>query len=135
MTATSGGLRPDLDGGSAPFWAGLRRRVITVQKCGGCAAVRYPPLPGCPECLDREAEWIELAASGTVWSYAVYHRALQPAFADEVPYTVAVVELDDGPRVTARLTRGSAPITIGARVVAEFEDIDAELTQLRWRLA
>lgn len=129
-------LLPDVtDPVTAPFWRGLRERRILVQKCGACGALRYPPLAGCPECLGRDAEWIEVGRSGSVWSYAVYHRALQPTFADEIPYTVAVVELDDGPRITARMVRGGGPLVIGARVAAQFEDVSAEVTQLKWRLA
>lgn len=129
-------LLPDVtDPVSAPFWQGLRERVIRVQKCTNCGALRYPPLSGCPECLGTVAEWIELGPAGSVWSYAVYHRALQPAFADEIPYTVAVVELDDGPRITARMVRGSDPIGVGTRVTAAFEDVTADVTQLKWRIA
>ena len=128
-------LLPDMaDPVAAPFWQGLRQRRILVQRCGACGALRYPPLAGCPECLGRAAEWIEVGPAGSVWSYAVYHRALQPAFADEIPYTVAVVELDDGPRITARMVRGSGPVVVGARVAAQFEDVTADVTQLKWRI-
>lgn len=129
-------LLPDVtDPVSAPFWRGLRERAIRVQRCSACGALRYPPLAGCPECLGQTAEWIEVRPAGSVWSYAVYHRALQPAFADEIPYTVVVVELDDGPRITARMVRGSGPITVGTRVAAVFEDVTADVTQLKWRIA
>jgi uncharacterized protein len=129
-------LLPDVtDPVSAPFWRGLRERVIVVQKCCACGAIRYPPLVGCPECLGREAEWVEVGPQGSVWSYAVYHRALQPAFADEIPYTVAVVELDGGPRITARMVRGIGPVAVGDRVAADFEEVSAEVTQLKWRFA
>ena len=129
-------LLPDVtDPVAAPFWQGLRERVIRVQKCVRCGALRYPPLAGCPECLGSTAEWVEVGPAGAVWSYAVYHRALQPAFADEIPYTVAVVELDDGPRITARMVHGSDPVGVGTRVTAAFEDVTADVTQLKWRIA
>jgi uncharacterized OB-fold protein len=128
-------LLPDVsDPVSAPFWAGARDRRLVVQKCASCGALRYPPLPGCPECLGRDAEWTELRPTGTVWSYAVYHRALHPAFAGDVPYTVAVVELDDGPRITARMAAGAGRVAVGSRVTAEFEDVAPDVTQLTWRL-
>jgi uncharacterized OB-fold protein len=129
-------LLPDVtDPVAAPFWAGLQQRTIRVQRCASCGAVRYPPLPGCPTCMARETEWVEVGPHGTVWSYAVYHRALQPAFADEIPYTVAVVDVDGGVRITARMVRDAGAIAIGDRVIAAFEDVTEDVTQLKWRPA
>jgi uncharacterized OB-fold protein len=128
-------LLPDVnDPTSAPFWAGARNRRIVMQKCSSCGALRYPPLAGCPECLSRDEAWVEIRQTGTIWSYAVYHRALHPAFADAIPYTVVVVELDDGPRITGRLVRHGRPARIGARVTAVFEDVTPDVTQVTWQL-
>ena len=130
------GLLPDVDDpASAPFWAGLRRGAILVQRCEDCGHLRYPALARCPECTGEQAHWTEVGASGTVWSFAVYHRALHPAFAGEVPYAVAVVELDDGPRITARVAAGAAPVAVGTRVVADFREVSDTVTLLTWRRA
>jgi uncharacterized OB-fold protein len=127
-------LLPDVDDpASAPFWAGLRRRAVVVQRCDACSHYRYPPLARCPECSGQEAQWVEVGPSGTVWSFAVYHRALHPSFAADVPYTVAVVELDDGPRITARMRRDAGPVAVGDRVAAHFEDVSDDVTLLTWR--
>jgi len=64
----------------------------------------------------------------------VYHRALHAAFTGQVPYTVAVVELDDGPRITARMVPGERPVAIGDRVRASFEAVTAEVRLIRWQL-
>jgi uncharacterized OB-fold protein len=127
-------LLPDVDDpGSAPFWAGLRRHAVTVQACDDCGKLRYPPLPRCPECTSESTRWRDVPGTGTVWSFAVYHRALHAAFADDVPYTVAVVELDAGPRVTAGVSPGSPPVSVGVRVVADFPEVSDTVTLLTWR--
>jgi uncharacterized protein len=132
----TGPLLPDpADPVSGPFWEAARNRRLVVQRCLNCGRLRYPPLVGCPDCLSRPAEWTELRPEGTIWSYAVYHRALHAAFDGDPPYTVAVVELDDGPRIAARLAPPGAEAAVGARVVAGFEDVSDTVTLLRWHLA
>lgn len=132
----TGQLLPDpSDPVSGPFWEAARNRRLVVQRCLNCGRLRYPPLVGCPDCLSRSAAWTELRAQGTIWSYAVYHRSLHAAFDSDGPYTVAVVELDDGPRITARLAPPGAHAAVGARVVAGFEDVSDTVTLLRWHLA
>ncbi len=77
--------------------------------------LRHPALAtagaaSCPECLSLEWEWHQVQPTGTLLSYAVYHRAFDPAFQDEIPYTVGYVQLDDGPRmVRHRARRGRRP--------------------------
>ncbi|MGB8406152.1 MAG: OB-fold domain-containing protein, partial [Mycobacterium sp.] len=78
--------------------------------------------------------WVEVAPSGTIWSFVVYHRAFQPELRSQIPYTVAMVELDDGPYVVGRLTPGARTPVVGDRVVAEFGDIDGE-PSVRWRIS
>jgi uncharacterized protein len=132
---SSTGLIPDTaDPVSGPFWAGARRGALCVQRCLSCEALRFPPLVGCPECLSRDTEWIDVPAVGSIWSYVVYHRAFQAALKDDVPYTVVVVELDAGPFITGRLA-AEHDVTIGARVSAEFVPVTADYTQIRWRLS
>jgi hypothetical protein len=64
------------------------------------------------------------------------HKAWFPAFADDTPYTVVQVELDEGPRLTSRLLgAGDRPIAIGARVEAIFTDVDADLTLHGFRIS
>ena len=128
-------LLPDVaDPVAGPFWAAAREGRIAVQRCLTCGLLRYPPLVGCPDCLGRTYEWQDLRPTGTVWSFAVYHRALHAAFAGQTPYTVAVVELDDGPRITGRVAGGGRPVVVGDRVRASFEAVTDEVTLIQWHL-
>jgi uncharacterized protein len=128
-------LLPDVDEAlTAPFWAAAREHRLVVQRCDQCGALRWPPLPGCPECLSRRTTWVDVATTGTLWSYAVYHRALS-AFFPDVPYTVAVVDLDAGPRMTARLVGSRGDVAIGARVHAEFTEVAPRIVLPHWSLS
>lgn len=88
---------------NAPFWEGCRNGQLLLQRCTGCAAWRYPPAPLCPRCAAVEATWTPTSRKGRIHSFVVYHRAFHPAYAEEVPYAVALVELDEGVRLLLRV--------------------------------
>jgi uncharacterized protein len=108
---------PDED--SAPFWAGLREERLVAQACEGCGRVRFPPMGRCPWCRDPRARWEELSGAATVYSWTVVRRALDPAFADDVPYAVATVDLVEGPRLAVRAEPAEA-LAFDAPVHAVF---------------
>lgn len=76
---------------------------LRFQRCVGCGYLRHPPAGICPECLGGEATWVTDPGAGQVWSFCVYRRAFHPAFAALVPYVVALVELDSGPRLVTNV--------------------------------
>jgi uncharacterized OB-fold protein len=91
---------------------------IKFQHCAHCGYVRYPAARFCPECLSDEARWVVDSGRGTIWSFAIYHRAFDPAFAAAVPYDVALVELESGPRlITNVLGTATSALRIGAEVL------------------
>ncbi len=110
---------PDRD--TAPFWEAQNRHELRFQRCSQCAIVRYPVGPICPQCRSFEFEWITSSGRGTVYSYTVVRHQTHPAFA--VPYTVVLVEMEEGPRVVAQLRApDGASVAIGAPVHVEWED-------------
>ena len=121
---------PVVDHDSASFWQGLRDRRVVVQACPSCGARRFPPGPSCPWCGAPGARDEDCEGTGTVYSWITVRRPLDPAFADEVPYTLAAVDLDDGPRIVGRLEDVAQP-HIGMEVTARFHDHDG-WTELRF---
>lgn len=126
-------LSPVTDTDGAPFWGYARQGELRVQACADCGEPRFPPRPCCPHCQSFAAEWRRTEGHGRIWSYVVPHPPLLPAYAEQAPYNVVVVELADAPRVRlvgnlvaeagARLD--SVPperIRIGARVQVVFTD-------------
>jgi uncharacterized OB-fold protein len=88
---------------SRPFWAAARERRLVIPKCRSCGATWFPPTLACPSCGAADREWIEVSGRGTVFSFVVMHRVYHPAFAGKVPYVVAVIELEEGPRLLSNL--------------------------------
>jgi uncharacterized OB-fold protein len=116
---------------SAPFWAGAAAGELRYQTCATCGRFRHPPRPMCPYCRSLESAWVTARGTGTVWSFVVAHPPLLAAYAEQAPYNVAVVALDEDPalRMVGHLVRtpdgpigelGAGDIAIGDRVRAAF---------------
>jgi uncharacterized OB-fold protein len=122
---------PEIDDESRFFWEGLRAHRLLVQRCGACRALRFPPLPACPDCGRREREVVEAKGEGRLYSWITVQRALSDEWKAEVPYTVGVVELAAGCRVLARI-EPAAELRADAPLRAFFVD-HPEWTELRFR--
>ena len=109
-----------------PHWAAAADERLAMQQCASCGHVRWPPEPTCPECLAEGGRWTNVPGTGSVWSVAVYEHAFHPAFRDELPYACALVELDAGPGLIARLVDVEPDaVGIGMRVAAVFPEVAA----------
>ena len=85
-------LLPEPDEDSAPFYEYAAAGELRVQRCTACGARRMPPRPMCPRCRSFEAQWELLSGRGNVWSVAVPHPPLLPAYSALAPFNVIVVE-------------------------------------------
>jgi uncharacterized OB-fold protein len=112
---------------SKPHWDGCREGVLRVQRCDDCGEFVFIPKPVCGGCLGTNLSWVESSGRGTLYSYTVVHRPQQPAF--EVPYTVAIVELEEGWHMLSNLI-GVEPeaVTIGMPLEVTFERMSEEIT-------
>ena len=123
---------PDRD--SQPFWAGLHARELRVQRCLGCAALRWPPRAICNRCHGFGCEWIALSGRGRIVAWVRTHQVFAPAWRDDVPYDVVQVALDEQPdlQLIGRL-EGTSP-EADLRVRARFVQVDDRTTLLHWEL-
>ena len=94
---------PELDALNAPYWDCLARGTLTFQRCNSCGHAWLPPRSDCPGCLSADCVWQSAAGGAKLISWVVYHVAFHPAFASRLPYNVAVVELDEGPRLISNV--------------------------------
>ncbi len=85
-----------------PFWDGLKNQTLFIQKCKVCGNIQFPPSPVCTQCLSDKVEWKECSGKATLWSKVVFHKSYLEPYPD-VPYTVALGKLEEGPMVTGRL--------------------------------
>jgi uncharacterized OB-fold protein len=105
-----------------PFWAGGLSGQLRLQQCADCGHIRYPISTICPRCLSPESAWTAVSGHGTVQSYIVFERAYHDAWADQVPYVVALIELDEGPVLISNVV-GAEPsaVRVGQPVTAVFQ--------------
>lgn len=114
---------------SGPFWAAAKGHKLSLQKCGTCGSFRFPPSPLCPECTAMGGEWAELSGRGKVSSFVVFHRAYHKSFEGDLPYAVALIELDEGPRLISSVV-GTPPdqLRCDMPVTVVFDDVTPDCT-------
>jgi uncharacterized OB-fold protein len=115
--------QPIANADSAEYWNAARERRLRIRKCRACGSFHFMPRFLCPVCWSDQLEWRDAKGTGTVHSFTVIRRASAPAFNSRVPYVVALVDLEEGPRMMANLLGDDAlSIAIGDRVNVIFED-------------
>ena len=110
---------------SVPYWKAAREHRLVIQRCDACGQFWFPPSQSCPHCLASDFTWTPVSGRGKVFSFVTYHRVYHPAFAKEVPYVVALVELDEGPRLLTNIV-GVPPDAVACDmpVKVTFDDYD-----------
>jgi uncharacterized OB-fold protein len=125
---------PDAD--TAAFWKGLARGELLLQHCLDCEAVHYYQQGLCRACGSERLEHRCASGRGRVYSYSVVYRAPGPAFKDDTPYAVLLVELEEGPRMISSLVGGDPErVAIDMPVELVCEKINDEITLPRFRPA
>lgn len=115
----------DLD---QPFWEACRRHEFLVHRCDHCGRT-YWPATSCIEHGGDAMTWTAASGRGDVHTFVVYHQAFHPAFADRVPYVLAVVQLEEGPFFHSDLLDcPPEQCTVGLPVEVVFEDLDEDVT-------
>lgn len=122
------------DPANAPFWEGTKRHELLVRRCQQCGEYQWPPRPMCAQCHSFDLQWVKTGGKGILYTYTVAYRAFHPAFQNDVPYGVVIVELDEGPRMMGN-SEGIKPedIKIGTRMEAVFKDVTEEVTLVNWK--
>lgn len=120
---------------SRPFWEAARQRRLLIQR--SCKTGRYVFYPRAvsPFGTDDELAWTEVSGRGHVHAFAIAREATAPHLAAQVPYVIAIIELDEGPHLTANIVgEGAEDVEVGSRVRAEFIDIAPDLTLVQFQL-
>jgi hypothetical protein len=115
---------PVVDAVTQPFWDAAAEGRLVVQRCAACGHLQLPAALRCAACGHRELGWTDVSGRGVVHTYTVLHRAYHPAFADEIPYNVSIIELDEGPLLLSNVV--GVPVeelAVGHRVQVFFEPV------------
>jgi uncharacterized OB-fold protein len=115
---------PRITPDSEPFWTALRERKLMLPYCVECAKPHLPPGPVCPFCLSERLDWRQASGRGRISTWTVVHKAWFAAFAEDIPYNVVQVELEEGPRLTANVVGlPNERLKVGLPVVIDFNDV------------
>lgn len=125
MSATLPLPPPEPNGDSRPYWDAAREHRLVIRRCRDCGAKHFMPRHLCPQCWSDRLEWIDCKGAGTVASFSIVHRAPTAPFKAQTPYVVALVDLDEGPRMMSNIVGdGALDVAIGERVRVTFEERD-----------
>ena len=125
---------PKLNSDNRFFWEGCRNHELRFQSCSNCGHVRWPPADLCPQCHSTETGWLISTGIGKVYTFAVYYTAFHPGFAADLPYTVAIVALDEGPHLLTNIV-GCQPHEVKCDLPVEvvWEEVDEKTTLPKFR--
>ena len=105
------------------FFAAAAENRLELQRCADCGRVWFYPRPACVACGAERFSWIVASGRGRVHSHSTVHRAPSPEFRERAPYVVALVDLEEGPRMMANIVgEGALGVSIGDALELVFED-------------
>ncbi len=128
-------LKACRDDDNRPFWEAVDRHELVLQRCSACERYLQPPRPMCPQCHAMDTlEWVRASGRGEIYSYVNFttDRMAYPAM--KVPYSVVLVELEEGVRLVSNVVDLEPDeVRIGIPVEVVFEDIDDGLTLYKFK--
>ncbi len=138
MAATDpyGGALPRPTPETQAFWDGAREHRLMLPWCKECGQPHFYPRSICPSCLSADLEWREASGRGSLYSYVINHKAAKGFSA---PYVIAVIALEEGPRMLSNLVTESAPtpeaLTIDMPVEVFFDAVTETISLPKFRPA
>jgi uncharacterized protein len=124
---------PRIDEESRGWWEALARHELYFQRCRDCGTKRLYPRAACPSCLSAATDWVRASGYGIVYSFTVTYQNQAPGFREELPYVLAIVELEEGLRLMTNVVGAPDAVRIGMPVEVVFDDVTSEVTLPKFR--
>lgn len=125
---------PRLSKEDRPFWEALKRHEFLLPRCRECGNVWFPPYLNCKRCLSFDREWISASGRGKVWGFVEMAQNYIPSFAAELPYNVALVQLEEGPFMFSNIIDlATDALQIGMPVTLVYQDVTDEFALPKFR--
>jgi hypothetical protein len=121
-----------------PYWDGLKEGKLMLPRCGDCKHTFFYPRVICPRCKSRAITWVQASGKGKLHSFGIGHQSFNKAFKMPPPYVLALIELDEGPRMMSNLinvTPDPKTITCDMPVEVVFHKLTDEHTVPLWEPA
>jgi uncharacterized OB-fold protein len=117
---------PAITNEARAFWNAAAQQQLSIQRCQDCRAWVWTPRPSCNECGSQKVEWTQMSGKGEIYSFTVIRqvvgRAASKAFEPDIPYVIAWVDLDEGPRLITNIIGCPVEdVKLGMKVTVQFE--------------
>ena len=119
------------------YWDKAREHELWIQRCAACSHVFFYPRRHCPQCLSDSVEWFKASGNGTLYSYMINHRP-PPGFQDEAPYAIAIVQMEEGPRMMTNIVgieNTPENLVLDMPLEVTFDDVLPDVTIPKWKPA
>ncbi|MBF6559080.1 MAG: OB-fold domain-containing protein [Candidatus Binataceae bacterium] len=127
---------PHVGGRSAEFYKFCTEHELRFQRCTGCGAWRHIPRDMCAKCGSFEWEWARSSGRGSLFSWTTAMQPMMPQFADRIPYSPVIVELEEGVRMVTWLTDVKPDdLKLGMRLEVVFDEVTPTITLPKFRRA
>ena len=109
---------------SRPFWEGCQQGKLLLQYCGACQRYQFYPRLFCMQCGSGSLRWVEASGRGVIYSYTIIHQNKSPEFVGDTPYNVAIIQLEEGPRLLSNIVDSSlADLRMDLPVTVVFDAV------------
>ena len=120
---------PTVSGETKPFWDACRRGQLLIQKCDRCDEYQFYPRGICANCWSEDIKWVTASGKGTLWTYTVTYQNRTPGFAEDVPYVLALVELEEGVKMFTNIIEcAPSDVSIGMPVEVTFRQANNQIS-------
>jgi len=121
--------------GTKAFWEGCRQQQLLLQKCDQCGTHQFYPRIICSSCSARSLEWVESSGRGTVVSWTIVRHPVSEAYADDIPYVIALIKLQEGPTMMSQIIDCEPEsVHCGMQVSVWFQDWTDDISMPMFRV-
>jgi len=127
---------PEPTEASQPFWDACARHELRIQRCIQCGTLIHYPKLVCPDDGSDRFDWPLMSGRGTIISFVIAHRAFHPGFTEDVPYILAIIELEEGARLLSNIV-GAPPehVRVDQPVLLDWDDLSGPIPLPKFSLA
>ncbi len=119
---------------SDEFWKAAKRHELVIQQCEDCGKRIFYPRLYCVRCMSPNLKWIKCSGRGKVYTYAVPKAATPRPFANDVPYIIAIIDLEEGVKIASNIVNCKpGDVKCDMDVEAVFEDVTHEITLVKFK--
>ena len=120
---------------SRPFWEGCLQGKLLLQYCEQCQRYQFYPRLYCMQCGFNALRWVEASRRGVIYSYTIIRQSKSPEFMNDTPYNVAIVQLEEGPRMLSSIVDvDPSELRVDLPVTVVFDHVSESISLPRFRL-